>query len=74
LADYVLSGFQALNFIGSYVGNALEKKWVYLFNEVDQVEKHTGGEWEGEQALLEARVPVWRKWHALVYRFRRGLS
>ncbi len=28
-----------------------EKKWVYLFNEVDEVEKMTGG-WEGVRALL----------------------
>jgi len=30
----------------------MEKKWVYLFNEVDQVEKQTGGDWEAVRALL----------------------
>jgi pyruvate,orthophosphate dikinase len=29
-----------------------EKKWVYLFNEVDQAEKDAGGSWEGVRALL----------------------
>jgi pyruvate,orthophosphate dikinase len=30
----------------------MEKKWVYLFNEVDQVEKHTGDDWQAVRALL----------------------
>jgi hypothetical protein len=30
----------------------VEKKWVYLFSEVNQVEKVTGGDWEGVRALL----------------------
>ena len=30
----------------------MEKKWVYLFNEVDQVEKHVNGDWEGVRGLL----------------------
>ncbi|MEJ2304611.1 MAG: pyruvate, phosphate dikinase [Anaerolineales bacterium] len=29
-----------------------EKKWVYLFKEVDEAEKYVGGEWEGVRALL----------------------
>lgn len=29
-----------------------EKKWVYLFNEVAEVEKVVGGSWEGVRALL----------------------
>jgi pyruvate,orthophosphate dikinase len=29
-----------------------EKKWVYLFDEVDQAEKASGGDWEGVRALL----------------------
>jgi pyruvate,orthophosphate dikinase len=29
-----------------------EKKWVYLFSEVDQAEKASGGNWEGVRALL----------------------
>jgi len=28
------------------------KKWVYLFNEVEQAQKDTGGTWEGVRALL----------------------
>lgn len=28
------------------------KKWVYLFNELEQVEKYVGGSWEGVRALL----------------------
>jgi len=28
------------------------KKWVYLFDEVDQAEKDAGGSWEGVRALL----------------------
>ncbi|MBN1538142.1 MAG: pyruvate, phosphate dikinase [Anaerolineales bacterium] len=28
------------------------KKWVYVFNEVDQAEKNAGGSWEGVRALL----------------------
>ncbi len=28
------------------------KKWVYLFNEVDQAEKYVGGEWDKVRALL----------------------
>ena len=28
------------------------KKWVYLFKEVDQAEKYVGGEWEGVRGLL----------------------
>jgi pyruvate,orthophosphate dikinase len=29
-----------------------EKKWVYLFSEVDQAEKYVGGSWEGVRSLL----------------------
>ena len=29
-----------------------EKKWVYLFKEVDKAEKYVGGEWESVRALL----------------------
>ena len=29
-----------------------KKKWVYLFNEVDQAEKYVGGSWEEVRALL----------------------
>ncbi len=29
-----------------------DKKWVYLFNEVDQAEKYVGGEWDNVRALL----------------------
>jgi len=29
-----------------------KKKWVYLFNEVDQAEKYVGGSWEEARALL----------------------
>ncbi len=28
------------------------KKWVYLFNEVEQAEKYVGGNWDGVRALL----------------------
>ncbi|MEA4909559.1 MAG: pyruvate, phosphate dikinase [Anaerolineaceae bacterium] len=30
----------------------MEKKWVYLFNEVDQAEKYVGGDWENVRGLL----------------------
>ena len=30
----------------------MEKKWVYLFSEVDQAEKDVGGDWEAVRALL----------------------
>ncbi len=30
----------------------MEKKWVYLFNEVDQAEKHVNGDWESVRGLL----------------------
>jgi pyruvate,orthophosphate dikinase len=29
-----------------------QKKWVYLFNEVEQAEKYVGGSWDGVRALL----------------------
>jgi pyruvate, orthophosphate dikinase len=29
-----------------------DKKWVYLFNELDQVEKYVGGKWDNVRALL----------------------
>jgi pyruvate,orthophosphate dikinase len=29
-----------------------DKKWVYLFNEVELAEKHAGGTWDGVRALL----------------------
>lgn len=29
-----------------------DHKWVYLFDEVEQAEKHVGGSWEGVRALL----------------------
>jgi pyruvate,orthophosphate dikinase len=29
-----------------------EKKWVYMFDEVDEAEKAVGGDWEGVRALL----------------------
>ncbi len=29
-----------------------EKKWVYLFEEVDQAEKYVGGDWEGVRGLM----------------------
>jgi len=28
------------------------KKWVYLFNEIDEVEKYVGGSWDGVRGLL----------------------
>ena len=28
------------------------KKWVYLFDEVEQAEKYVGGNWDGVRALL----------------------
>ncbi len=30
----------------------MDKKWVYLFNEVDQAERYEGGSWEGVRGLL----------------------
>ncbi len=30
----------------------MEKKWVYLFNEVELVEKQTGGDWQGVRDML----------------------
>ncbi len=30
----------------------MSKKWVYLFEEVDEAEKYVGGDWEGVRALL----------------------
>ena len=30
----------------------MTKKWVYRFDEVEQAEKHVGGEWEKVRALL----------------------
>ena len=30
----------------------MPKKWVYLFNEVDQAEIYVGGEWENVRGLL----------------------
>jgi pyruvate, orthophosphate dikinase len=30
----------------------MSKKWVYLFNEVEQAEKYVGGNWDGVRALL----------------------
>ncbi len=30
----------------------MSKKWVYLFNEVDQAEKYVGGQWEAVRGLL----------------------
>ena len=30
----------------------MDKKWVYLFNEVDQVENQTGGDWDTVRSLL----------------------
>ncbi|NMB87705.1 MAG: pyruvate, phosphate dikinase [Chloroflexi bacterium] len=33
-------------------GRVVEKKWVYLFNEVDQAEKYVGGDWENVRGLL----------------------
>ncbi len=29
-----------------------EKKWVYLFNEVEMAENYTGGSWDGVRSLL----------------------
>ena len=29
-----------------------EKKWVYLFTEIKEVEKYVNGEWEGVRSLL----------------------
>ena len=29
-----------------------DKKWVYLFNEVEEAEKYAGGGWDGVRALL----------------------
>jgi pyruvate,orthophosphate dikinase len=29
-----------------------KKKWVYLFNEVEEAEKYVGGDWEGARGLL----------------------
>ncbi|PQP33639.1 hypothetical protein C6A37_11890, partial [Desulfobacteraceae bacterium SEEP-SAG9] len=30
----------------------MSKKWVYLFNEVDQAERDVGGKWENVRGLL----------------------
>jgi pyruvate,orthophosphate dikinase len=30
----------------------MSKKWVYLFDEVEEAEKYVGGEWDGVRALL----------------------
>ena len=30
----------------------MSKKWVYLFDEVEQAEKYVGGEWENVRGLL----------------------
>ena len=30
----------------------MSKKWVYLFNEVDEAEAYVGGNWDGVRALL----------------------
>ncbi|QTA91216.1 pyruvate, phosphate dikinase [Desulfonema magnum] len=30
----------------------MSEKWVYLFNELDQAEKHVGGDWEAVRGLL----------------------
>ena len=36
------------------------KKWVYLFDEVDEVEKEIGGKWDDVRAAWAARAPTWR--------------
>ena len=38
-----------------------EKKWVYLFNEVEQAEKYVKGDWERVRGLLAAKAPTWPK-------------
>jgi len=38
-----------------------EKKWVFLFDEVDQAEKYVGGDWENVRGLLGARAPTWQR-------------
>ena len=30
----------------------MSKKWVYLFDEVDEAEKYVGGSWDGVRSLL----------------------
>jgi pyruvate,orthophosphate dikinase len=30
----------------------MSTKWVYLFDEVEEAEKHVGGEWENVRALM----------------------
>ncbi len=37
-----------------------EKKWVYLFNEVEQAEKYAGS-WDGVRGLLGGKGANWPK-------------
>ena len=30
----------------------MSKKWIYLFDEVDEAEKYVGGSWDGVRSLL----------------------
>jgi hypothetical protein len=39
----------------------VEKKWVYLFNELEQAEAYVGGDWEKCAACWAAKAPTWRK-------------
>ena len=39
----------------------MNKKWVYLFNEVNQAEAYKGNDWEEVRAYLGEKAPTWLK-------------
>ncbi len=51
--------FTRLRITELFVGGSMsEKKWVYLFNEVEQAEAYAGS-WDGVRGLLGGKVPTW---------------
>lgn len=52
----------------------MAKKWVYLFDEMDQALSYVGGDWEAVRGLLGGKGANLAKWFAWAYRFPPAIS
>jgi hypothetical protein len=73
--------FCSLTFWTQEATNMSDKKWVYLFKEVDQAESYVGGDWEDVRSLLGGKGrkpgrndPYWCSGSSRFYRHHRSLQ
>ena len=39
----------------------MAKKWIFLYNEVEQAEKYVKGDWDKVRGLLGGKAQTWQK-------------